>query len=166
MLIEQLMSQPAVICRPNDTLNTAASLMWEHDCGVLPVVAEDDRLVGVLTDRDICMAAHFQGQPLHEIPVSVAMARQVVSCFPQEFIDAAERLMSEAQVRRVPVVDAENRPLGVLSFNDLIRHAASTDPRDGFDRALVLSMAAICQPRARPPELVEIAGPEPIPTGM
>lgn len=166
MRIEQLMTQPAVVCRPDDTLNTAARLMWEYDCGSIPVVAEDDRLVGMVTDRDICMAAHLRGQSLHEIPVSVAMAQQVVSCFPQEFIDAAERLMSKAQVRRVPVVDDDNRPMGVLSLNDLIRHTASSHARDGRDRALVLTMATICQPRARPPQLVMMAGPEPVPTGM
>jgi CBS domain-containing protein len=163
MRIEQLMSQPAVICRPTDTLNTPARLMWDYDCGFIPVIAEDDRIVGVITDRDICMAAYLRGQPLHEIPVSVVMAKQVVACFPKEFIDAAERVMGKAQVRRVPVLDELNRPMGVLAFSDMIRHAASTHSRDGLDRTLILTLATICEPRPRPPQLVKMAE-DPLPT--
>jgi CBS domain-containing protein len=166
MRIEQLMSQPAITCRMNDTLSTAAQLMWEHDCGVMPVVGEDGHLTGILTDRDICMAAYTRGQPLHEIPASAAMSKQVFSCSPQESIDAAERLMSKMQVRRVPVVDRDSRPIGVLSLNDLARHAAATRSRNGLDRETVETLAAICQPRARPPQVVHVAGPAPIPTGM
>jgi CBS domain-containing protein len=166
MRIEQLMTQPALTCTTSDMLNAAAQLMWEYDCGVVPVVGEDGRLAGILTDRDICMAAYTRGQPLHEIPVSAAMSTQVFSCSPQESIEAAERLMSRMQVRRVPVVDRQNRPLGVLSLNDLTRHAASARARNGVDREIVDTLAAICRPRARPPQIVQVAGPEPVPTGM
>jgi CBS domain-containing protein len=166
MRIEQLMSQPAITCTINDTLSAAAQLMWEHDCGVMPVVGTDGRLTGILTDRDICMAGYTRGQPLHEIPVSAAMSSQVFSCSPQESIDAAERLMSKMQVRRVPVVDRDNRPIGVLSLNDLARHAAAARSGNGLERETVETLAAICRPRARPPQIVHVAGPAPIPTGM
>lgn len=166
MRIEQLMSQPAHTCTDSDTLNAAARLMWEYDCGVVPVVNEYGRLVGVVTDRDVCMAAYTRGQPLHEIPVSAAMSTQVFTCSPQEPIEAAERLMSKAQIRRVPVVDRDNRPVGVLSLNDLARNAASTRARNGVDREIVETLAAICRPRARPPQIIHAAGPEPLPTGM
>jgi CBS domain-containing protein len=163
MRIAQLMSQPAITCRSSDTLNTAAGLMWEEDCGVLPVVDEAGHLVGMVTDRDICMAAYTQGKPLQDICVSGVMATQVFSCYAQEFVDAAERLMSKMQIRRLPIVDEDNRPVGVLSINDLARNA--TSPESGIDlsHGLVQTLAAIGKPRARPPQFVRVTAEEPMP---
>lgn len=147
MRIEQLMNKPAITCGQDDSLNTAARLMWENDCGALPVVGDDGRVVGVLTDRDICMAAYTQGRPLHAIHAVTAMAKEIFSCHPDESIEAAERLMTDKRVRRLPVVDSENRPVGVLSLNDLARDATSSRKEDGAQREVVKTLAAICQPR-------------------
>ena len=167
MRIEQLMSQPAINCGQNDTLNTAARLMWENDCGVLPVVGDDGRLVGIVTDRDICMSAYTQGKSLHEILVSSAMAKQVFSCHPQDSVDAAEQLMSKSQIRRMPVIDDDNHPIGVLSLNDIARNAGSARRGNGVDHEIVQTLAAICQPRLRPPQVMhDIAAPAPVPAGM
>lgn len=148
MRIERVMNQPAVTCSTSDSLNTAAQLMWEHDCGMLPVVDASMRVAGVITDRDICMAAYTQGKALHEIPVSEAMAKQVFSCRPEDSVDAAEDLMGQKQIRRVPVVDGDGRPVGVLSLNDLARDVSRAREKDGVGRKLVQTLAAICQPRA------------------
>lgn len=148
MRIQEIMSQPVVTCRPSDTLSAAAQLMWEHDCGAIPVTGEDGALVGIVTDRDICMAAYTQGRSLQAIPVSSAMARHVFTCHPEDALDAVEQLMSDKQIRRVPVVDRDNRPVGLLSLNDIARHAASAARKDGLERAAIRTLAAICQPRA------------------
>lgn len=149
MQVRELMTQPALTCHPGDTLNTPAQLMWEHDCGVVPVVADDGRVVGVITDRDISMAAYTQGKSLQAIRVSDAMAHEVFSCHAQDAVEAAERLMAEKQVRRVPVVDGEDMLVGLLSLNDIARHGASDRKKDGAERAVVQTLAAICQPRGR-----------------
>ncbi len=146
MRIEEIMSKPVVTCRPTDTLNSAARLMWENDCGIVAVIDENDRLTGVITDRDICMSAYTQGTSLHTIPVARAMAMQVFSCHARESIDAAERVMKEKQVRRVPIVDDDNRPIGLLSLNDIARHAAGARKKNGLDREVTQTLAAICQP--------------------
>jgi predicted transcriptional regulator len=167
MRIDQIMSQPAITCRHDDTLNTAARLMWENDCGVLPVVDDDGRLVGMVTDRDICMSAYTQGKPLHELPVASTMAKRVFSCRPQDSVSTAEKSMSEAQIRRMPVVDDGNRPIGMLSLNDIARSAASSRTTNGITREVVQTLAAICEPRLRPPQLMRhMAAPEPVPSGM
>jgi len=163
MRIAQLMSQPAITCRSSDTLNTAAGLMWEEDCGVLPVVDEAGHLVGMVTDRDICMAAYTQGKPLQDICVSSVMATQVFSCYAQEFVDAAERLMSKMQVRRLPIVDEDNRPVGVLSINDLARNATSPESGTDLYHGIVQTLAAIGKPRARTPQFVRVTAEEPMP---
>jgi len=77
MRVEQLMNQPVHTCRRTDSLNRAAQLMWDNDCGVLPVVDDRGLLAGVITDRDICMASYTQGRSLLELVVERAMAKKV-----------------------------------------------------------------------------------------
>jgi CBS domain-containing protein len=149
MNIREIMTQPAVTCRDDDTLNTAAQLMWEHDCGAIPVVGGDGRLVGIVTDRDICMASYTKGKPLYEISVGEAMASEPVACHPDEPLETAERLMAERQIRRVPIVDSAQRPLGLLSFNDIARAASAGKKKNGLGREVVDTLAAICKPRSR-----------------
>lgn len=119
----QIMSQPVHVCRSDDTLNRAAQLMWDHDCGALPVVDPEGRLVGIVTDRDICMAAYTQGQPLSSMRVESAMARDVCTVRPEVSIGEVEKLMREKQVRRIPVVDADGKPVGIVSIKDLASDA-------------------------------------------
>jgi CBS domain-containing protein len=152
MRIQELMSKPAVTCSQDDSLNIAARLMWEHDCGALPVLGEDGKVVGMLTDRDICMAAYTQGKPLAAMRVASAMARQVHFCLASESIEAAERLMTDKRIRRLPVLDEEGRPVGVLSLNDLARGASSEGGGNGAQRDVARTLAAICQPRRARPE--------------
>jgi CBS domain-containing protein len=156
MRVEQIMSRPAVTCRQDDSLNTAAGLMWTNDCGVVPVIGDDGAVVGVLTDRDVCMAAYIQGKPLWEIPVSRAMAKEVFSCHPDESLEAAERFMTQKRVRRLPVVDGEGRPVGVISLNDIAREAADSPKGNGALREVASTLAAICQPRAHAIQRVEL----------
>jgi CBS domain-containing protein len=148
MKVKELMSKPAVICGTADPLNTAAHLMWQHDFGALPVVDDSGSVVGMITDRDICMSAYTRGIPLHEIPVSTAMAAQVVVCRPDDPLEAAEHLMRERKIRRIPVVDGASRPLGILSLNDLVRRAALIRGKNGSDQEVTRTLAAICEPRS------------------
>ena len=87
MRIEQLMTKSPKSCQPSDTLSEAAQMMRDHDCGCLPVTAGDgsQRVVGMITDRDICMAAQFQGRPLRELRVRDAMATDVWACNPGRY---------------------------------------------------------------------------------
>lgn len=148
MHIREVMSHPAVTCPLDSTADAPARLMWEYDCGVIPLVDQDGRLAGVITDRDLCMAALTQNKPLAEIRSSSAMARKVVSCHADDSIETVELLMRDSQIRRVPVIDNEGRPIGVFSMNDLARLAAHAR-KSGVDRELVQTLAAVCQPRGR-----------------
>lgn len=149
MQVQDAMTREVVSCSIGDTLCVAAQRMWDHDCGAMPVVDADGRLAGMITDRDICMAAYTQGRPLHEIPVTGAMARQVFSCYADDRIEEAEAVMAEKQVRRLPVVDDFNVPIGMLSLSDIAREAlASGQPRNGrLGQETVRAFAAITAPR-------------------
>lgn len=154
MMIKQIMSQPVTVCRVTDTVNHAAKLMWERDCGVIPVVDESGRAVAMLTDRDVCIAAYTQGKPLSQIDVSSAMSKGLYACSPEDSLTVVEQRMQEHQVRRLPVLDAAGRPVGIVSLNDLARVATKQHPAahglsDGVSPiSTAKTLAAVCTPRS------------------
>jgi CBS-domain-containing membrane protein len=148
MKVEEIMSIDLETCCADDTLGRAAQIMWEHDCGAVPVVDAEAHVVGMLTDRDICMAAYTQGRPLSEIRVSSVCSRNVFTCKVTEPIESVEALMSSARVRRIPVIDHEDRLCGIVSIGDLAQHVHEpTRQADGLSYESVAStIAAISQP--------------------
>jgi len=123
MRIEELMTRLPRTCGPDDTLSEAAREMWDHDCGCLPVTDGCRRVVGMITDRDICMAALLLGASLKDLRVGDAMTKEVRACEPKDNLVEAQAIMQEARVRRLPVVDESKQLLGVLSLADLAREA-------------------------------------------
>jgi CBS domain-containing protein len=125
--------------------------MWDCDIGSVPVIDEAERVVGMITDRDICMAAYTRDQRLAEISVDQAMSRKVFSCRPDEDIEIAERLMQKEQIRRLPVTDYNQRLVGVVSLNDIVREAARQRHQrlpQVAEGEVVATMAAIGAPRS------------------
>jgi CBS domain-containing protein len=149
MNVSDLMTTAVKSCGTNDNLQRAAQVMWENDFGAVPVVDGDSRVVGMITDRDICMAAYTRGQPLWQIPVSSAMAKQVHGVRESDSIEAVEAVMRQAQIHRVPVLDGDAHLKGFLSMNDLVRHAhhwAGRKTNGLSEGSIVQTMAAICEP--------------------
>jgi CBS domain-containing protein len=144
------MSKAVRSCGVDDSLQQAAQIMWEGDCGIVPVIGHDGRVAGVITDRDICMAAYTHGQALWQLQVSSAMAKQVHGMRENDSLDAAEGLMRRARVRRVPVLDADGRLRGILSMSDLACHNHNSK-RHGVNGlsgdSIAQTLAAICEPR-------------------
>lgn len=124
MKVADLMTREVLTCGANDDLQLPAKIMWESDCGCVPVVDADRHVVGIITDRDICMAAYTQGRSLAEIRVGSAMATSVHGCSPTDSLAAAEKIMAEARVRRLPVVNGEGELVGVLSMRDIASRSA------------------------------------------
>jgi CBS domain-containing protein len=133
------MTMHPVTCRPTDTLHEAARLMWDRDVGCLPVVDDERRLLGILTDRDIAMSAFARDQRLGEIPATVAMADQVYSCSAEDPLELAAHMMRERGVRRLPVLDEAGRVIGILSLDDLAAAASSADS----SRAVAATLATV-----------------------
>jgi CBS domain-containing protein len=122
--VRALMSKRPKFCGPEDTLDRAAQIMWEEDVGFVPVVDSEQRVIGVVTDRDLCMAEYTQGGSMRSHPVSSAMARTIYSCAPSDVVSMAEQLMRQYQLRRLPVVE-DDKLVGVISLNDIAVAAAS-----------------------------------------
>jgi CBS domain-containing protein len=163
MKVEELMTKTVSFCSQTDTLERAARLMWDGDCGCLPVCAANgaQRVVGMITDRDICMAALFQARPLRDLLVSDAMAKQVVTCRADDALAGVEKRMREARVRRLPVVDAQDGLVGIIALADIAREAArerTLGTRDVTDSEVRETLSSICASRGAQQALHQGAG--------
>ncbi len=146
MFVRQLMTADVKTCSPEDTLEAVARKLWDHDIGAALVVS-GAQVIGVITDRDLCMAAYTQRRPLHELRVATAMSRELHAVRPEAPLADALQLMKDAQVRRLAVVDEQGRPRGVVSMNDLTREATRARTKLA-PASVVQALAAICAPRA------------------
>src|SRR5438046_771357 len=119
MKVQDLMVRKVVTCSPETDLAEAAWTMWEGDCGALPVVSEQ-KVVGIITDRDISMTLAGQSRPAREVRVREVLSGRLQQVRPEDDCATALELMEEHQVRRLPVVDSEQRLQGIISLNDFI----------------------------------------------
>jgi CBS domain-containing protein len=155
MKVKEVMVGTVVTCSTNDDVNRAAQLMWENDCGAIPVVEADDYLVGMITDRDACMAAYTKGLPLNAIRVGDVMTRDLKTCRPDEDASVLSVSMRAERVRRLPVINALGRLVGLVSLSDMARRAAHD--RGSASKGMSLevvgeTLAAVSQPWSAPVE--------------
>ena len=147
MKTRDLMTKQVASVRATDSTAVAARLMWDCDCGAILVLDEEGRAIAMITDRDICMAALMRDRAPSAIPVSDAMSRDLQCCGPDDSVSSAEQLMRTHQVRRIPIVDRERHPLGLLSLADIVRatdrHKKRTT-REITPTEVTLTLADIC----------------------
>lgn len=149
MKVSALMTKMVHTCSPYDTLDRVARMMWENDLGALPVVDETGRTTGMVTDRDLCMAAYTQGKALAEIPVWIAASTSVIAARPDDSLELVHDRMRAHRVRRLPVLGERGEPVGIVSMGDLARAHVT----DGLGaHALAYTLAAIAQPHGTPIE--------------
>jgi CBS domain-containing protein len=149
MQVKDLMTPSPSVCTPQDTTNEAAHIMWERDCGAVPVVDDRGRVVGMITDRDICIAAYFQGEPLSQIRVADVMSRELSTVRPEDDVTRAEHVMREHQIRRLPVVADGQLLVGILSVGDLALRVprASGTRQPAETQELLQVFSAVSEPR-------------------
>jgi CBS domain-containing protein len=152
MKVSAVMTRDVGTCVRDQTLNEAVRIMLERDCGVVPILDRrgSRTLAGMVTDRDICIAAYTTGRMLGEISVGEVMAKTVVSCRSTDEIDAAEQTMQQAQVHRLPVVDASGQLIGMLSLADIARATARGQESGVTPVEIGETVTAIRRPRALP----------------
>jgi len=148
--VEALMTRTVQVIAPDAGLDEAARHLWDRDCGALPVVdgPGSRRVLGMITDRDLCMAAWSQGAPLHALRVRAVMSRDLRLCRLGDSIADVHRRMREGRVRRLPVLDAQGDLAGVVTVADLVRHAleAPPDVRGAAARAVLETLGTIGAP--------------------
>ncbi len=147
MNVSDVMTKSLRTCRTGESLVAAARVLWDNDCGAVPVVDDGGKPVGMVTDRDCCMAAYTRGLRLDEIPVGAAMAKVVYTVRADEPVQNALATMRNKQVRRLPVVDDKGRLCGIVSVADVLVRAGKSPAANG----LLEVMTAIAQPRSAAP---------------
>ncbi len=148
MKVKDVMTPNAKTIWLTESLADAAKVMWENDCGVLPIIKDGQKVVGLITDRDICMAAAMRDRNPSGISVEEVMTGQVYSVEGEDDIGRALQLMQEHRIRRLPVINPEGELEGILSMNDIVRNAGTADglAGDPIDHAdVVKTYQAICQ---------------------
>ena len=141
MTVKELLTSDVKSCRGDTDLAAAAKIMWDCDCGVVPVIDDDRRVIGMITDRDICIATATRSTIPSQIQVRDVMSRNPVhSCSPGDDVRTALGRMKDQRVRRLSVVDEQQRLVGILSLKDLVMHAecrkGADVPGDEFLEAL------------------------------
>jgi len=121
MKIREIMTQDPVCVLPDDSAQAVAKILCDHNIGSVPVVGDKKtrKLLGMITDRDLCCAVVAEGLDPQRTTISKFVTAPPVSCREGENVDKVERAMQEHQVRRIPVVDAEDRCIGIVSQADL-----------------------------------------------
>lgn len=147
MKVEEIATLSPRACSPEANLAHAASIMWNQDCGIVPVVDAEDRIVGILTDRDIALALVARHRLAVDVTVREAMSPQVWTCRLEDDVQTALATMAARRVRRLAVADGEGKLKGILSLHDVILHAEERGAPSCGD--VVAALRAIGRPAAR-----------------
>jgi CBS domain-containing protein len=129
MKVQDVMTSEVKSCRPEASLAAATMIMLDYDCGALPVVNHENKVIGMITDRDIAIAAATKARLASEIPVSEVISRKVYSAMPDEDIYTALKTMRHEKVRRLPIVNRDGVLQGILSLNDIALRAEEEEGR-------------------------------------
>ena len=147
MKVKEVMTPDAKALWITESLADAAKSMWENDCGILPII-KDRKVVGMITDRDICMATAMKDCNPSSISVEEVMSGKVYAIKPEDDIQQALQTMQEHKIRRLPVVSLEGELEGILSMNDIVLKAREPKGKKGprIDPTdIVNTYQAICQ---------------------
>lgn len=145
MKIKDIMTREPLTCSPGTNLATAAKLMLDADCGILPVVDDEAKLVGVVTDRDMYIALATRNKLASQVTVGEVARAPVVTCGPDDDVEVALAIMGQHHVRRLPVEGFGGTVSGIVSMNDLVLAAGAHKPVR--NEAVVDTFQAICAHR-------------------
>jgi CBS domain-containing protein len=151
MIIKEVMNPKVTTCSPETTLEDAALLMWHGDCGTVAVIDDSGAAIGIITDRDICMAVAFQHKTPGDIMVRDVMSRHLFTCQPDNDIMSALKTMSFEKVRRLPVTNGTGQVQGIIAIEDLIARAERgrrgiQTPELSYDDTM-MTLKAVCRPQ-------------------
>ena len=138
MTVKKMMNADVATCAPDDDLKSVIETMREHDCGFLPVVDSHGRVVGVITDRDVCLTGTSKHRQLARVSVKETMSHPVLSCFADENVKTVLVTMAKHRVRRLPVLNKSGHLEGVLSIDDIIQSPSRRDAPTAEDSVAAL----------------------------
>jgi CBS domain-containing protein len=155
MKVENVMTKSPAYCSRKTNLAEAVEILWNYNCGALPIVDSQERVVGLITDRDICIALGTRNRLPADISVADVASDKVFCTRPEDDLHKAIQTMTEAGVRRLPVIDATGKLQGILSMDDIVLHADATGIRRDSEissKDVVNTLQSIYAFRIRPAE--------------
>lgn len=146
MTVKELQTSDVKTCGRDTDLATVAKMMWDGDCGAVPVVNDERKVIGMITDRDICIAAATRSRTPSEIRAGDVISSNggVHAVKPDDDVRVALRTMRKHRVRRLPVVDQQQRLNGILSINDLAINTSSSRSDSVPAQEFLETLQAIC----------------------
>jgi CBS domain-containing protein len=144
MIVKDIAEFDVKFCTPDTDLAKAAKIMWDCDCGVVPVVDEERKVIGMVTDRDICIAAATRAAKPSDIQVRDVMSRDVASCGVGDDVHVALNTMKAQRVRRLAVLNEQDRLAGIISMNDLVIRASCRQKAEVSGEDFLDTLKAIC----------------------
>ena len=123
MKVREVMTKHAAFCGPESTLEEASFLMRKNNCGFLPVIGDGGNVIGVVTDRDMCIALGTRNRKPSDMRVWDVMPRKLFTCMEGDDVHCALKTFRGARIRRLPVIDRDGGLAGVLSIDDIVLHA-------------------------------------------
>lgn len=146
MQVTQIMTTNVATCPPDTNLAVVSKLMWDRDCGFVPVIDAAGKVAGVITDRDICIASATRRKLPEQITAAQAMRGQPIhTSQPDDTVEKALATMKQFQVRRLPVIAADGTLKGIVSMNDIVLASQQKEGPAAAD--IVSTLAAICAHR-------------------
>jgi CBS domain-containing protein len=145
MTAKNLMTSDVKSCSPDTDLASVAKIMWDRDCGSVPVVNEERKVTGIITDRDICIAAATRSTAPANIRVRDVMTGHVSTCSPDDDVRTVLNTMKKGRIRRLPVVDQQQRLVGIISTNDLVARAECRTGADVPGEEFLETLRTICK---------------------
>jgi len=123
MRVQEVMMGSPAVCGPETNLGAAVEIMWNRNCGILPIVNAEQKVIGVVTDRDLCIALGTRNRLPAEITVGQVTRGAIYSCQAGDDIHTALETMAREKVRRLVVLNAHGEVEGILSMDDVVLHA-------------------------------------------
>ncbi len=144
MKVKELMTKNVGFCHSGDKLPNAVEIMRQHDCGIVPVVDENEKVVGMITDRDICLAVADADSKISQIKVEKLITTKIISCSADDKIKDALKKMRKNQIKRLVVTGKDGKIVGILSVTDVL---VSVRKDKKLKKKIYKTLEAIFQPR-------------------
>lgn len=143
MKVQDVMTKDAVFCLPTDNPAKAAALMMQYDCGIVPILTAEKKVVGVVTDRDICLAYAKSSTKLSTFKLEVFTDKKIISCQPKDKIEDALKKMKKNQLKRLVVTSQDAIFVGIISIADIL---IATDKHKSLTKKVISTLRSISKP--------------------
>ena len=141
MKVKKIMTAEAGFCSADENLSKAVEIMWQRDCGAVPVIDGEMKVIGMITDRDIAVAVGSNSKTAGKIKIGEVIREKVITCFEKDDAEDALKKMRRAKVKRLPVVNENGALVGIISITDLMLKAPK------LKKKVFSTLKAIAKPR-------------------